>query len=121
MPISRKDLADAGSPEALVKRILQAEPNIPVPVPIQELCVRLSILRIEDLDTDGFEGGLVTDAKRSEGTVLAKRGGEPRRRFTIAHELGHFLMAHHVPDCNYPGPCAGRVSLIPSWDGAQRS
>lgn len=22
---------------------------------------------------------------------------------------------------NYPGPCAGRISLIPSWDGAQRS
>ncbi|GJD38712.1 ImmA/IrrE family metallo-endopeptidase [Methylobacterium bullatum] len=98
MPISRKDLADAGSPEALVKRILKAEPNLPVPVPIQELCARLGILRIEELDTDGFEGGLVTDAKRSEGTILAKCGGEPRRRFTIAHELGHFLMAHHVPD-----------------------
>jgi Zn-dependent peptidase ImmA (M78 family) len=98
MPISRMDLVDAGSPEALVKRILQAEPNLPVPVPIEELCARLGILRIEDLDTDAFEGGLVTDAKRSEGIILAKRGGEPRRRFTIAHELGHFLMAHHVPD-----------------------
>ncbi|CAO4193989.1 ImmA/IrrE family metallo-endopeptidase [Methylorubrum extorquens] len=98
MPISKMDLADAGSPEALVKRILQAEPNLPVPVPIQELCTRLGTLRIEDLDTDEFEGGLVTDAKRSEGTILVKRGGEPRRRFTIAHELGHFLMAHHVPD-----------------------
>jgi Zn-dependent peptidase ImmA (M78 family) len=98
MPISRKDLADAGSPEALVKRILQAEPNLTVPVPIQELCARLGILRIEDLDTDEFEGGLVTDAKRSEGTILVKPGGEPRRRYTVAHELGHFLMAHHVPD-----------------------
>ncbi|MCC0805708.1 ImmA/IrrE family metallo-endopeptidase [Methylobacterium sp. W2] len=98
MPINRKDLADASSPEALVKRILKAEPNLPVPVPIQELCARLGILRIEDLDTDGFEGGLATDAKRSEGIILAKRGGEPRRRFTIAHELGHFLMMHHAPD-----------------------
>ncbi|WP_246689404.1 ImmA/IrrE family metallo-endopeptidase [Methylobacterium sp. WL19] len=58
----------------------------------------VAILRIDDLDADGFEGGLATDAKRSEGIILAKRGGEPRRRFTIAHELGHFLMAHHVPD-----------------------
>ncbi|SEO35473.1 Zn-dependent peptidase ImmA, M78 family [Methylobacterium sp. ap11] len=98
MPISRIDLADARSPEALVKRILQAEPNLSVPVPIQELCARLGILRLEDLDNAEFEGGLVTDAKRSEGTILVKRGGEPRRRFTIAHELGHFLMAHHVPD-----------------------
>jgi len=98
MRISRKDLVDVGSPEALVKRILQVEPNLPVPVPIQELCARLGIIGIEDLDTEGFEGGLVTDAKRSDGTILVKRGGEPRRRFAIAHELGHFLMAHHVPD-----------------------
>ncbi|MCJ2044468.1 ImmA/IrrE family metallo-endopeptidase [Methylobacterium sp. J-078] len=98
MPISRKDLTGASSPEALVKRILQAEPELTVPVPIQDLCERLGILRIEDLSTDEFEGGLVTDAKRSEGTIQAKRGGELRRRFTIAHELGHFLMAHHVPD-----------------------
>ena len=98
MPISRIDLTGAGSPEALVKRILQAEPNLPVPVPIQELCARLGILKIEDLEIDAFEGGLVTDAKRSDGTILARRGGEPRRRFTIAHELGHFLMAHHIPD-----------------------
>ncbi|KQP03422.1 ImmA/IrrE family metallo-endopeptidase [Methylobacterium sp. Leaf93] len=98
MATSRIDLGGAGSPEALVKRILQAEPNLSVPVPIQEMCARLGIFRIEDLNADGFEGGLVTNAKRSEGTILAKRGGEPRRRFTIAHELGHFLMAHHVPD-----------------------
>ncbi|WP_311274919.1 ImmA/IrrE family metallo-endopeptidase [Methylobacterium sp. WCS2018Hpa-22] len=98
MAISRIDLGGAGSPEALVKRILQAEPNLLVPVPIQQLCARLGILRIDDLDADGFEGGLATDAKRSEGIILAKRGGEPRRRFIIAHELGHFLMAHHVPD-----------------------
>ena len=98
MPISRKDLADAGSPEALVKRILQAEPKLTVPVPIQDLCARLGILGIENLDTSEFEGGLVTDAKRSDGTILVKHGGELRRRFTIAHELGHFLMASHVPD-----------------------
>ena len=35
MSVSRVNLVDAGSPEALVKRILQAEPNLPVPVPIQ--------------------------------------------------------------------------------------
>lgn len=74
MPISRKDLVDAGSPEALVKRILQAEPELPVPVSIQGLCACLGILKIEELDTDGFEGVVVTDAKRSEGSILAKRG-----------------------------------------------
>jgi Zn-dependent peptidase ImmA (M78 family) len=98
MAISRRDLADARTPEALVQRILQAEPDLPVPVPIEALCARLGIARIEDLDADGCEGGLVTDPTRSDGVILAKRGSEPRRRFAIAHELGHFLMAHHVPD-----------------------
>ena len=67
-------------------------------MPIQELCSHLGIGKIEDLDADAFEGGLVIDAKRSAGTILANRGGEPRRRCTTAHELGHFLMAHHIPD-----------------------
>jgi len=123
MPISRKDLADARSPEALVKRIFEAEPNLSVPVPIQDLCARLGIIEIEDLDTPGFEGGLVTDAKRSDGTILVKRGGEPRRRFTIAHELGHFLMAHHVLD--QPGRflCTSADMLRPTaraGDGRQQ-
>ncbi|MEE7494514.1 hypothetical protein MOTC310_30475 [Methylobacterium oryzae] len=121
MSVSRVNLVDAGSPEALVKRILQAEPNLPVPVPIQELRARLGILRIEDLDTDEFEGGLVTDAKRSEGTILAKRGGEPRRRFTIAHQLGHFLMAQHVPDQPGRFPCKSSDLLrVTAKEGDQR-
>ncbi|TXM72833.1 hypothetical protein FV218_12585 [Methylobacterium sp. WL69] len=77
MPISRIDLKDAVSPEALVKRILQAEPNLAAPVPIQELCARLGIVGIEDLDTDGFEGGLITNSKRSEGTIVAERRSNP--------------------------------------------
>lgn len=98
MPISRMDLADAGSPDKLVTLILQAEPDLPLPVPIEDLCARLDITRIEELKTDGFEGGLVTDADRSEGIVLVRTGFAARRRFTIAHELGHFLMPLHVPD-----------------------
>lgn len=98
MPASRMDLADAGSPELLAKLILEAEPDLPIPVPIEELCQRLDIMAIQDLDTDGFEGGLITDTDRSEGIILVKKGREERRRFTIGHELGHFLMPLHVPD-----------------------
>ncbi len=115
------DLGDASSPEALVTRILKAEPNLPVPVPIQELCGKLGIVRIEYLDTDEFDGVLVTDAKRSEGTILAKRGGEPRRRFTLAHELAHFLMAHHVPDQPGRFTCKGSDLLrVTAKEGDQR-
>ncbi len=68
------DLGDANSPEALVKPILEAEPNLSMPVPIQALYARVGIVGTEDIDTGGFEGGLATDAKRVEGTILVKRG-----------------------------------------------
>lgn len=98
MSACRMDLADVGSPEAIVRLILQAEPDLPIPVPIEDLCRQLDIAAIQDLETDGFEGGLITDADRSEGIILVKKSVEARRRFTIGHELGHFLMPLHVPD-----------------------
>jgi len=69
----------AGLSQALVKRILQAEPNLSVSVPIHELCTRVGILRVEAPETAEFEGGVVTDAKRFEGVILAKQ----RRRTAL--------------------------------------
>lgn len=99
MKISRIDLADVGSPHGLVREILKIERDLPIPVPIEELALGLDIQSIQPLETDGFEGGLLTDTARSRGIVLVNEGsGLNRRRFTIGHELGHFLMASHVPD-----------------------
>jgi len=99
MQITRMDLADKGSPEALVTVILKMEPDLPIPVPIEDLCRQLDIVDIQSLTTDGFEGGLLTDEARSSGIVLVKSGvSRQRRRFTIGHELGHFLMPSHVPN-----------------------
>jgi hypothetical protein len=68
-------------------------------VPIEDLCRQLDIPDFHPLETDGFEGGLLTDADRSMGIILVKKDGFPqRRRFTIAHELGHFLIPTHMPD-----------------------
>ncbi|WP_259672322.1 ImmA/IrrE family metallo-endopeptidase [Rhizobium sp. NLR22b] len=99
MSVMRMDLADTGSPEGLVSLVLKHEPNFRVPVPIEELALQLEIEEIAELETEGFEGGLITDSNRSRGIILVKRGvNQPRRRFTIGHELGHFLIANHVPD-----------------------
>lgn len=98
MPIERMDLADAGSPERLVTLILKGEPDMPMAVPVERLCKQLDIQSIEPLDIDGFEGGLITDSERSSGIILVKAGPRRRQRFTIAHELGHFLIPTHIPD-----------------------
>lgn len=99
MAVSRIDLADAGSPEKLVMELLKAEPNLPTPVPIAQLALQLDIQEIQPLKTQGFEGGLITDDLKSSGIILFNKGSSPKRqRFTIAHELGHFLMPSHVPN-----------------------
>ncbi len=100
MRISRLDLdaKGAGSPHGLVTQILKHEPDIAIPVPIEELCARLDITKIAPFETEGFEGSLLTDIDRSKGIILFNQNSHrSRRRFTIAHELGHFLIPTHMP------------------------
>lgn len=82
----------------LVARILKLEPDLPIPVPIEQLCERLDIISIEDLETEGFEAALITDINKSNGAILVAKGrSRQRRRYSIGHELGHFLIPTHVP------------------------
>ena len=107
MRISRLDLDGAGSPAALVTRILQVEPDMPVPVPIEQLSRQLDITSIADLETEGFEAALVTDECKSAGAILVAKGRSgQRRRFSIAHELGHFLIPAHLPRAGQPSLCS---------------
>jgi hypothetical protein len=101
MALSRMDLdgKGAGSPEGLVTLILKAAPHLTVPIPIEGLARQLDIGEIQEFDTEeGFEGGLITDTARSRGVILTRRSHPFRRRFTIGHELGHFLIPTHMPD-----------------------
>jgi hypothetical protein len=48
------------------------------------------------LEADRFEGALLTDTAKNTGVILTRAGArEQRRRFTIGHELGHFLIPSH--------------------------
>jgi len=91
------DLADCGSPERLIQAILKHHPHWEPPVPIESLAKAVNISEIRELETRGFEGALVTNAGKTEG-VIFHRAGTPdgRRRFTIGHELGHFLIPTHT-------------------------
>lgn len=98
MKITRMDLDMAGSPTSLVTKIFAAEPSLPTQTPVEELARQLDIIDIKDLETDGYEGGLLTQQERTSGIILVNEKCNPaRRRFTIAHELGHFLIPTHSP------------------------
>ena len=65
-------------------------------VPIDEVARSLDITEIRKDRFDGFEGMLLTDRRRSFGKILANTRHNARRaRFSIAHELGHFLLESH--------------------------
>jgi len=68
-----------------------------VPLPIAEVAAACGILEVRSLETDAFEGGLVQDENKVHGYILV-RAGMPaqRQRFTVAHELAHFVNLRHV-------------------------
>ncbi len=92
----RMELADLGSPEALAACLVSYFPDIKAPIPLLRIAEAIGIVQIVGQQTDGFEGVLVTDAAKSTGSIAYNEASRPeRRRFTIAHELGHFLMPLH--------------------------
>jgi hypothetical protein len=99
MNFCRMDLADCTTPEALLTEIHKLQAGVfPIPVPIDQWALALDITAIKALETESFEGGLIMFPDRSSGTILVNESaGYGRRRFTIGHELAHFLLPWHTP------------------------
>jgi hypothetical protein len=92
----RMKLADIGSPEGLADCIIDHFADITAPVPLSRIAEAVGIIEVIGQRTDGFEGVLITDAAKSKGSIAYNDSSPPeRRRFTIAHELGHFLLPLH--------------------------
>lgn len=97
MRIDRMALADLGNCVAIAKAVLE-QIGVNPPVPIDEIAEAAGITDIQMLQTTGFEGALITDDCKREGVILVNlRSRQERRRFTIGHELGHFLNPWHTP------------------------
>jgi Zn-dependent peptidase ImmA (M78 family) len=98
MKITRMDLADVGSPDGIAAEIFRLEPTLPIPVPIEDLARQLDIVKIGPFENAGFEGALLTTMMKPNGIILFNPSSVPaRQRFTIGHELGHFLIPSHRP------------------------
>jgi Zn-dependent peptidase ImmA (M78 family) len=111
------DLADCGSPERLVEAILKHHPDMPKRIPVEEIARSVGIVEIEDRDMDGFEGALVADPAKTRGAIAVKTGTHRRRRrYTIGHELGHFLIRTHGANMQ----CTSADMRERRWDNAAR-
>lgn len=107
MRIDRLDLDGLGSPTALAAKIHELEPQLPTRLPIEELCRQLDIESISDLETEGFEAAIIMDELKASGAILVAKGrSDERRRYSIAHELGHFLIPAHRPSSTSSFQCS---------------
>lgn len=62
-----------------------------LPIPVEKIAQKIGLKIVEFDFPDSFSGVLKKD-KRVIG--VNKRHASVRRRFTIAHEIGHFLLGH---------------------------
>lgn len=79
--------------KSVAERLLLDHRVSAVPVPVREIILSLGIQLREDRVEDALSGFLVRNAH--EGlTVIGVNANhpEPRQRFTMAHELGHYLL-----------------------------
>ena len=107
MTFSRLDLDGFGSPLDLAKRIHEIAPDLAPGFDIAGLCAKLDIHAITEIETEAFEAALLMDEHKAEGSILLAKGRSAnRRRFSIGHELGHFLIPTHLPRPGQPMSCS---------------
>lgn len=97
--IDRIELDDAGgNPVKIAAAVLAQIPDLSPRVPVEEIALGADINEIKRLDLEGYEGGLIAWQDKFEGTILINNKSiRQRQRYTIGHELGHFLNPWHEP------------------------
>ena len=118
MTLSRIELEDIGSPAELAKRIHELDPNLPLAFEIEDLCRRLDISDIHDKSIKSFAAALIMHPDKAWGEILVAKGTPAqRRRFSIGHELGHFLIPSHRPHHGNRFSCS-TLDLLANDNGA---
>ena len=118
MTLSRIELDDIGSPAELAKRIHELAPDLPMAFGIEDLCHRLDISDIHDETISSFAAALIMHADKAWGEIVLAKGTSPkRRRFSIGHELGHFLIPSHRPNHGHRFSCS-TADLLANDNGA---
>lgn len=91
------EFADFTHPEEIVAEIFRQNPRMDLPIPLDEIAKAAGIVEIRNQPLESLEGGLVANAEKTEGAILINSRSLPlqRQRFTLGHELGHFMLPRH--------------------------
>jgi len=99
LELDRMTIEEAGpNPERLAAAIHLQLRDKGGAVPVYAIAKSLDIVEIKEAPLKSLAGAVVTTPDRNEGSILINsQSPPPRRRFTVAHELGHFLNPWHQP------------------------
>jgi len=97
MAASKRGLTFDDTPPATYARRLRRELRLSsYPVDVWELCKELGIVVKEEDLPAAVDGCLLREAGRKPGILVNKNIPYPgRKRFTVAHEIGHFTLPSH--------------------------
>jgi hypothetical protein len=90
---------------------LAAYPAPEIPVPVESIAEDLLGLRIEERDLGECSGMLIPSERLIVVNAAEATSGETptrRHRFTIAHELGHWICHAHAAEGAAPAYCRSR-------------
>jgi hypothetical protein len=115
--LDRMEIEEAGpNPERIAAAIHTQLSHPGGAVPIEAIASALDIVEIRSAAAKGFVGALVMGPDRSLGSIAVEAGSSgPRRRFTIAHELGHFVNLWHKPTDGALGFACSASDLGGAW------
>jgi IrrE N-terminal-like domain len=107
-------IEEALFPESIAGAIHAQLPNDGRSVRVDLIAAALDFVEIRREPLQSFEGALITTPDRDIGSILVNSASHlTRQRFTIAHELGHFLIPSHVPTDG--GFHCSRSDLLATW------
>ena len=123
LTIDRMEIDDVGGdPAKLADAILKQLPDLSKPIPVREIAHAIDIYEIREEALDGLEGGLVVAEDKSEGAVLVRRDRpETRKRYTIAHELGHYVNPWHKSDSPAGFRCGAKDMVVERHSPSDRA
>jgi len=105
----------ASSPERAAAEIHRQLGIVTGAVPVFEIARALDIEQIDLLPLRGFEAMLLTAPERDFGQVLLNsHSNVRRRRYSLAHELAHFLCAWHRPSAETGFACSRGDMVSPA-------
>ena len=107
----------ATSPERIAAEIHRQLGDIAPPIPVHDIARALDIEDIQEKPLNGLEGVLITEAERDFGMIqVNSSSSRQRRRYSVAHELGHFLSPWHRQTSSGGFECTRQDMARPTGD-----